>query len=326
MKPRIAVVGSYVQDLSFACERLPQPGETVVARFVDGPGGKGSNQAVAASRAGVPAVFVGAVGRDLFARAARDFYRAEGIAARFVEKPGRATGVASILVDGEARNLIAVALGANALLRPADVPARLLAGARVVLCQHEANYAVNAHAFRLARRGGALRVLNPAPMRADFDPASLEQVDVLIPNETEFAALANRVPALRGLLRRRPFAGAGRFDERALHALSGGELQLLCRALGVPVVIVTLGGRGCFVSQAGGFEFIAAHRVRAVDTTGAGDAFIGGFAAGLVRFDGDVARSARFGNAVAALAVTRIGTAPAMPRAAEVERFLRSRR
>jgi len=317
------VVGSYVQDLAFSCERFPAPGETVVSRFAAGPGGKGSNQAVAAHRAGASVLFIGAVGRDAFAAAAKKFYRAEGLRAHLVEKPHHATGAASILVDRAGQNQVSVALGASAQLRPSEIDPALIHGARVVICQNEANDAVTAHAFRLARRAGALAVLNPAPMRSDFDLALLAAADVLIPNETEFIALANRTPATAGLLRTATCAPLAARTETALQALEAGNLHRLCRTLGVRTVIVTLGSRGAFVSRESAGEFIPAHRVKAVDTTGAGDAFVGGFAAGLVKFDGDILRAARFGNAAAALAVTKPGTAQAMPTEREMRRFLR---
>src|SRR5476651_1686579 len=104
MNPAVVVIGSYVQDLTWRCAALPHAGETVVGKFVAGPGGKGSNQAVAAARAGAATVFVGAVGRDAFARSAREFYRAETIAVRFAEKPRHATGTAAILVDRRGQN------------------------------------------------------------------------------------------------------------------------------------------------------------------------------------------------------------------------------
>ncbi len=306
MQPPIVVVGSFVQDLTWHCAELPRAGETVVGRFVAGPGGKGSNQAVAAARAGVATCFVGALGRDAFADGARKFYRAEGITAHFVVKPPHATGTAAILVDRRGQNQIVVALGANAALAPRDVPPARLRGARVVVCQHETNLALNAHVFRTARRTGATTVLNPAPMRADFDARILELTDVLIPNETEFVALV-----------RRPG-----FDEAALHALAPAALHALCRTLGVPTVIVTLGARGCLVSQRERHTFIAAHPgLKVVDTTGAGDAFVGGFAAGLVKFSGDQLAAAHFASAVAALSVTKFGTAPSMPTASALAKF-----
>jgi ribokinase len=325
MKPQVIVVGSFVQDLTFSCERFPAPGETVIGRFVTGPGGKGSNQAVAAGRAGVPTCFIGAVGTDVFAEGAKKFYRSEGIAARFIARPPHATGTAGILVNRSGQNQIVVALGASAHLRPRDVPAALFHGAQVAVCQHEANLTINAHVFGLARRAGATTVLNPAPMRSDFDRAILRLTDVLIPNETEFVALTRLLPTAAALVREKPFINFGDFSEAALPALASDDLQRLCRALRVPTVIVTLGPRGCFVSQASGGTFIPAHTVAAVDTTGAGDAFVGGFAAGLVKNRGDVVAAARYGNAVAALSVTKPGTAPAMPRKAEIARFLKGR-
>jgi ribokinase len=324
MKPKVVVVGSFVQDLTWKCADFPRAGETVIGTFVTGPGGKGSNQAVASGRAGVPTVFIGAVGADVFAEGARKFYASERIAARFAVKPDHATGTAAIIVNAAAENEIIVALGASEHLRPADVDPGLVRGARILICQHEASLAINAHAFRLARRSGVATVLNPAPMRGDFDPSILKLTDVLIPNESEFVALVNLLPGCAAL--RRGGSGARRaLDEAALGALGPEELHLLCRAVGVPAVIVTLGRRGCFVSLADGTrEHIPGHAgMKVVDTTGAGDAFVGGFAAGFVRSGGDLVSAARHGNAVAALSVTNFGTAPSMPRAAEIERFLR---
>lgn len=317
MKPQVVVVGSFVQDLTWKCAEFPRAGETVIGNFVTGPGGKGSNQAVAAGRAGVPTRFIGAVGADVFAEAAKRFYRGEGIEARFVVKSRHATGTAAILVNAHAQNEIVVALGASAQLQPRDVGPALLAGAKIAVCQHEANLAINAHVFHLARKAGAATVLNPAPMRNDFDAGVLRLVDVLIPNETEFVALVNLL---------RP-TGKNDFGEPALHALAPAELHALCQTLGVPTVIVTLGRRGCFVSQRSGYVAIPAYTgIKVVDTTGAGDAFVGGFAAGYVKFGKDLVAAARYGNAVAALSVTKFGTAPAMPREKEIARFLRTHR
>jgi ribokinase len=318
MKPQVVVVGSFVQDLSWKCTDFPQAGETVIGMFVTGPGGKGSNQAVAAARAGVNTVFVGAVGRDVFADAARRFYKSEKIRARFAEKAKHATGSAAILVNRQGQNEIVVALGASAHLQPSDLDPKLIRGAKIVVCQHEANLAINAHAFRVARKAGVTTVLNPAPMRSDFDAKILELVDILIPNETEFVALVNTLTASR-----RRKTG---FTEAALNSLSPDALHALCRTLRVPNVIVTLGKRGCFVSEPNRCTEIAAHRgIKVVDTTGAGDAFVGGFAAGFVQFGGDLVAAARHGNAVAALSVTKFGTAPSMPTRQELTRFIRRR-
>ncbi|MCX6956084.1 MAG: ribokinase [Verrucomicrobia bacterium] len=309
MKPSIVVVGSFNQDLTWSCAEFPSPGETIVGRFQTGPGGKGSNQAVAAARAGGATAFVGAVGDDGFGREAEAFLRAEGIDLHLARKK-LPTGNAAILVNRRGENQIVIALGANAALAPRDVPADLVRGARVVVCQHETSLTLNAHVFRTARRAGVTTVLNPAPMRADFDPRILDYTDVLIPNETEFVTLVNR----RG------------FTEKSLRALSPHDLHRLCRAFELPTVIVTLGARGCFVSQHRGHLFIPAHRgIKVVDTTGAGDAFVGGFAAGLARYDGNIATAARYGNATAALSVTKFGTAPSMPAQRAIEKLLKQK-
>jgi ribokinase len=298
MKP-IVVVGSYVKDLSFRCHRLPVPGETVLGRFTTGPGGKGSNQAVAAARAGIPTRFVGAVGLDLFGAEADRFLKSEGIDSRLKVKRGFSTGAAAILVNKAGQNEIIVALGANAALAARDVPAALLRGARVVVCQGESNNEVNLHTFLLARKLGALTLLNPAPMDKGFDRRILRCTDILVPNEHEFEALTGHRPGT---------------SRAAVHRAA--------RGLGVATVIVTLGKKGCLVSTCSGWSLLKGHRVKAVDTTGAGDAFVGGLAAGLVRYGGDLLAAARFANATAALSVTRPGTAPSMPQRLEIERLL----
>jgi ribokinase len=313
----VVVVGSYVQDLCWKCVKFPLSGETIVGQFVTGPGGKGSNQAIAAGRAGAETLFIGAVGDDAFAREAKAFYRAEKIPAVFVEKSQHATGTAAILVDGTGQNEIVVALGANAALAKADIPVATLKRARVVVTQLESNLGTAAYVLKIARRAGVITVLNPAPMRPDFDASILASVDVLIPNETEFTALVNRLR----------ISGRAEFTEKALHGLNGEALHAMCRTLGPETVIVTLGGKGCFVSQRGGHMHIPAFTgIKVVDTTGAGDAFVGGFAAGLVKFKGDVLAAASFANAVAALSVTKPGTAPSMPTAKEIRAFLKKQK
>ncbi len=306
--PSIVVVGSFVQDLTFRCAAFPRPGETVLGHFATGPGGKGSNQAVAAARAGGRVAFIGAVGDDAFGTGAREFHRAEGIEWWAAVKPGQPTGTAAILVNDQGQNEIIVALDANNALTPADIDAQASRISRdiiVMVTQLEANLDAQSHAMKMAQQHGVHVILNPAPMRADFDAAMLADVDILIPNETEFCALAG-------------------LDEGQLSSFADADLHVACRRLGVETVIVTLGDRGCFVSRADDFAAIPAMTgVRAVDTTGAGDAFVGAFAAALMEFGvQEIERAARFANAAAAISVTRPGTAPAMPRRAEIETLL----
>ncbi|MBI3886444.1 MAG: ribokinase [Opitutae bacterium] len=316
MNPSVVVVGSFIQDLAFFTRDFPRPGETVVGDFRAGPGGKGFNQAVAATRAGAKTLFIGAVGSDAFGAGAHKFARAAGVQAHFVDKKKEATGAAVVSIDAHGQNQIIVSLGANLALHKRDVPVPPLRTAAVVVCQGESDFRTVAHVLRTARATGAVTVLNPAPMRADFDPALLKHTEVLIPNETEFVTLANQLPRS---------SGGRNLTPEALLRMPADRLHTLCRSFGVPVVIVTLGAQGCFVSEPGVYVRIHAHEVEAVDATGAGDAFVGGFAAGLVRFKRNVFEAAHFATAVAALAVTLPGTATAMPTAREITRFLKKR-
>lgn len=315
MKARVVIVGSYVQDLAFYVREFPRPGECVLAELRPGAGGKGFNQAVAATRAGIPTLFLGAIGHDAAGSHAREFARQARVRTAFVVKKKEPTGAAAIAVNAAGQNQIMVALGANLALHLRDVPLPPLAGAEVVVCQAECDMKTTAHVLRHARRNGAITVFNPAPMHAKVDLAILRHVEVLIPNESEFVALVNRAPR----------SGVRNFTAETLYRLAPDRLHSLCRTFNVPIVIVTLGSRGCFVSQPDVYARVQSHEVDAVDTTGAGDAFVGGFAAGLVKFKKNVFEAAHYANAVAALAVTQHGTADSMPTAREISRFLRRR-
>ena len=315
MRAHVVIVGSYVQDLSFFVREFPRPGECVLADLRPGSGGKGFNQAVAATRAGAPTLFIGAIGHDSAGSQAKEFARQSGVRAAFVVKKKQPTGAAAVAVNAAGQNQIMVAFGANLALHIRDVPLAPLTNADVVVCQAECDMKTTAHVLRHARRNGAVTVFNPAPMHAKVDLGILRHVEVLIPNESEFVALVNRSPR----------SGLKTFTVEALHRLAPDRLHTLCRTFNVPIVIVTLGARGCFISQPDVYARVQSHEVDAVDTTGAGDAFVGGFAAGLVKFKKNVFEAAHFANAVAALAVTQHGTAESMPTAREISRFLRRR-
>lgn len=311
MQAKVLVAGSYNQDLTWDTPAFPVPGQTVVGRFRSGPGGKGSNQAVAAARCGAPTVFVGAVGDDVFGQAVRDFYAREGIECCLAVKKGTPTGTAGIWVNGEGQNSIIVALGANGLLEAADIPDSKLREAGVVVCQHEVPQAFNLELFRRSRKvGHAVTILNPAPMVADFDPAILEYTDLFTPNETEFLTTLKQLGVQGGI----------DLNEEALKEIDPSALHRLCRKIPVPVTLITLGKRGCFVSEKDNFWSVPAlSGVQAVDTTGAGDAFMGGLACGLLRFNRELETAIRFATVVAGLAVTRRGAAAAMPMKNEVD-------
>ena len=303
MANKIVIVGSSNTDMVVATSRLPLPGETVLGRdFVMAAGGKGANQAVAATRLGGDVAFVARLGQDLFGDEAVANFKKEGIdAGCIVRDPQAPSGVALIMVGPEGQNIIAVALGANGYLTVEDVRKAqdLIADARVVLLQLEIPLPTVAEAIRLARAAKCLIVLNPAPAQP-LSPDLLRQVDILTPNESEAMSLTGcQTPEMAA-------------DE-------------LLRQ-GVGTVIVTLGAEGVLVGVEGKpFERLHGFQVHAVDTTAAGDAFNGGLAVALAR--GELLQAAvRYAQAVAALSVTKRGAQPSLPTGGEVQRFLESMR
>lgn len=326
----VVVVGSFVQDLAFYATTFPRPGESRIGRFVPGPGGKGFNQAIASHRLGATTLFVGAVGDDAFAREAEAFASSEGLRTALVVCEGRRSGVSSITIDDTAQNMIVVDLGANVALPAVEIDARAasLEAATVVLCQAECNLEATARALRIARRAGAATVLNPAPINAGVDRALLADTDILTPNETEFAYLMEHL--------------FGEVLPDRYWTRDPEDLHGWCARLGVPTVVVTLGEQGCFVSHHAehgpgrGHRYLGpgvepwaavpAVRVDAIDTTGAGDAFSGGLAAGLVDAGTDFLAAVTFANRVAGLSTTRPGTAPSMPTRTDIEAFVAARR
>ncbi|HVX15796.1 MAG TPA: ribokinase [Pirellulales bacterium] len=298
--PRIIAVGSVNTDLVIRVPRLPRPGETVLGgEFLQAAGGKGANQAVAAARASRdPVAFVAAVGDDPFGQQSLKQLAAENLDLRGVRIiPGVASGVAQIVVDAKGENAIAVAPGANAALRPADLdalPEGFWTGAAVLVVCLEIPLDTVAHALERAKRAGLITVLNPAPAGALRERLELlELVDVLTPNELEAAELI-------GESSDDPSAAAARL-----------------RQLGARDCIVTLGAAGCLVAG-DRVERCPAMKVRVVDTTAAGDAFTGALAVALAE-GRNLADAARFANRAAALAVTRAGAQPSLPSRAEIE-------
>jgi ribokinase len=301
----VVILGIYVTDLTFRAGRMPLIGETIASSaFAMGPGGKGSNQAVAAARAGAEVVFCTRIGNDAFGEIARATWAAEGITARASVIEGVSTGAAHIFVDETTgMNAIIVASGAAGTMNAADVDAieADIAAARVFVTQLEQPLEAARRGLELARRHGVITVFNPAPA-LPLDDSIFPLCDYITPNETEATALTGV-----------PIANAA-------DARRAADVLL---AKGAGTVIVTLGEGGALLHSKSQSILVPAYRCgRVVETAGAGDGFTGGFAAALARGD-DAISALRFGCALAGISVTRAGTAPSMPSFDEVNRVLR---
>lgn len=301
----IVCFGSFVVDLTSRSSHLPVPGETVIGTsFRMGPGGKGSNQSVAAHRAGGNVITMTKVGNDVFGKVALDFYRSEGMNTDYVFIDETVeTGTALIMVDqNTAQNCILVVNGASGNFTDADIEkARpVIEEADVLLLQLEINLDALYKVIDIAYKAGVKIVLNTAPVQK-IKTEIFTKVDTVTPNEVEAGIIT----------------GVEVTDEESAEKAAGVFL-----GWGVRNVVITMGKAGAFVMNAQKKEFIKSIQVEAIDTTGAGDAFNGGFATALAEGK-DIFTAAKFANAAGALSVTKSGTAPAMPHRAEIETMVR---
>lgn len=304
IKP-IVVIGSINFDLVSATERIPVPGETVIgSTFKTFPGGKGANQAVAASRLGAEVAMIGKLGTDSFGKELKAGLEQAGVNTGAIGLIEGSSGVAQIITDAQGNNSITVVPGANAHLLPGDIQANvdLIRGAGAVLAQLEIPLKTVEAVGEICAEYSVPFILDPAPARPLPD-ALLQHVTWLTPNETETCSLLHyRVEQLQDDL---------------LEAAASTLLERGCQN-----VILKLGVRGCYVARSNGTRRRwPGYPVRAVDTTAAGDAFNGALAFRLLR-DKDPLRAVEWASAVAAISVTRHGAQPSMPTSAEVEHFL----
>lgn len=303
MKNRVVVVGSYNTDLTIKTSRIPRPGETVIGGvFSDGGGGKGANQAVAAVRAGAEVCFVARIGNDTRGDEGVQRLKAERIDTRYVIRdPEFSTGVAFIVVDENGENSIVVAAGANERLGPTDIDKAedAIAAAGVLLVQLESPLAAVRAAIQRARAHGAVVILNPAPAQS-LRGELLQDVDIITPNRLE----AEMITGLKVS------------DEASLRSVAR---EIIGR--GVRCVMITLGQRGVFAATGNAAELIPAYKMRAVDSTGAGDVFSGSLAAFLAE-GMTMEESTKMAIASASISVTRMGAQLSAPLRAEIEQFM----
>lgn len=296
----ILVVGSLNADLVVRAPRFPAPGETISGGdLATIPGGKGANQAVAAARQGVRVSMLGRVGKDNFGDFLLANLQANQVDTTLVQRDDAATGTAIIVVDANGQNSIVLSPGANGQVRPADVDPASLPRPKLVLLQLEIPLESVIHAAAVGRGLGARVLLNPAPARPLPDEL-IAQTDFLIPNETELSLLTGQ-----------PVTDIASAESAARTLL----------AKGVQTVIVTLGANGALVVTPEKTTHVPPFHVDVVDTTAAGDAFIGGFSAALLRGLA-LEEAVRHGNACGALAATQFGAQPSLPTAEEVNKFM----
>ena len=304
MPAKVVVVGSLNMDLVTRASRLPRGGETLVGQsFATVPGGKGANQAVAAARLGADVAMIGCVGSDAYGAQLRDALLVEGIDCQAVNEVEGSSGVALIVVDDSRQNAIVIVAGSNGQLTPASLLAfdAVLQAAEVIVCQLEVPMDTVGYALKRARALGKTVILNPAPASGPLPADWYAAIDYLIPNESEASALSGV-----------PVDSLDAAKVAATHLLNAGAGK----------VIVTLGSQGALFADGQGFEHLPTPKVQAVDTTAAGDTFVGGFAAALANGQGE-AEAIRFGQVAAALSVTRAGAQPSIPTLHDVQGFVR---
>lgn len=295
-KGKIIVVGSSNTDMVIRTERLPGPGETILGGdFIMNPGGKGANQAVAARRLGAKVAFVCRLGADMFGDKAVDGYLEEGIDVSYISRDvNKSSGIALITVDSHAENCIVVASGANASLSAADIDnaVKAVADSDIMLLQLESPMETVEYAAKVAKGLGVKVILNPAPAPKEGIPdAVLENVDLIIPNSTEAEMLS----------------GIHITDYE-----SASEAAKEISAKGISQVIITLGAKGSLVFDNGEEAVVPSVKVKAVDTTAAGDTFCGAVAVALSEGKA-LAEAAGFAARASALTVTRMGAQPSIP-------------
>ena len=309
MSKSISILGIFVADLTFRTERMPNKGETYIGNsFKLGPGGKGSNQAVAARRAGAETMFITKIGKDTFGEMAMKLYADEGINSKYVwEIPDMSTGAASIVVNEETGdNAIIVVPGAADAMVPDDLDNAEagIADCAFFMASLEVPIPVMQHGLEVAKRNGVLTILNPAP--AAILPDEVYGLsDYFTPNETEAAILAG-IPVVT--------------------IEDAEEAAKIFLQRGIDTVVITLGENGAYVRNSGINQHVPAFDMggKVLETTGAGDAFNGGFAYALAE-GMSLIEAVRFGSATAAISVTRLGTAPAMPVNSEIRDLLNNK-
>jgi len=298
--PDILVVGSLNADLVVRTPRFPHPGETTSGGDLQViPGGKGANQAVAAARHGASVSMLGRVGEDKFGNFLLENLKSNNVDSRLVQRDDSSTGTAIIVVNSNGQNIIVLSAGANGKVNDADVNKVSFSDYKLLLLQLEIPTPTVLSAAQRAHESGLRVILNPAPAK-ELPNELISLADFLIPNETELSLLTG-------------------LSVNDMNSTEQAAQALL--AAGAKNVIVTLGSKGALIVTDSQVTHIETYKVNVVDTTAAGDAFIGGFATALLQ-DKSLEQAVRYGCACGALATTKLGAQPSLPTKEEVEKFI----
>jgi len=305
---KICVLGSYNQDLTMITPKIPRPKETITgATMYLNPGGKGNNQANAAHKLGADVILIAKVGKDPFGESAKVYLQSEGMhTTGILQDENHRTGTATILVDEKTReNMIVVAPGANHQITLAEVDTlrQEIESSDICIFQFENNIEAILHVMEIARNAKKTVILNPAPMRHPFPKEVFEFVHILVMNEIEAAAIANKTVDSK--------------DTAIIAAKSIAKNRDV-------IAIITLGGMGVVACDEKQELFHPSFEVEVKDTTGAGDAFIGAFALEYGK-NKDLSQALRFASAAAAVNITRIGASSANPSLKELNSFLKEK-
>ncbi|CAK7085070.1 ribokinase [Tissierella sp. P1] len=301
MKPIITVVGSMNMDLVIKVNEIPQIGETLLGNeLLQIPGGKGANQGVAIAKLNNEIIFLGKVGKDVFGDALIESMKESGVNIEHIEKTDESTGIAVINVDKYGNNNIIVIPGANGDVDKGYLQRHLIAfeKADIVVFQLEVPLETVKEGLKIARKLGKTTILNPAPAY-ELDDEIIQNVDILIPNEHEL----ERISKIKIT------------DQDSILKAANILLQK-----GIKQIIVTLGGKGVLYIDINGYKFFEAYKVNVVDTTAAGDSFIGGFVSSYIE-NGNIEKSIEIGQKTAALAIQKVGAQSSLPTKEEVDNF-----
>jgi ribokinase len=309
----ILVIGSLNTDLVVRAPHFPMPGETISGGDLQIiPGGKGANQAVAAARQGANVAMLGRVGKDSFGPFLLDSLKSDSVDISNVKVDESATGTAIIIVDVNGQNSIVLSAGANGKVSPADVDNASLLRPNLILLQLEIPIPTVLHAAQYAKQNGIRVILNPAPAQSLPDEL-ISLIDFIVPNETELSLLT-------GL--------------EVTDIASAEQAAKILLSRGAKNVIVTLGSKGALLVSSNQVTHVDAYKINVVDTTAAGDAFIGGFASKLIESESEltdiheqapalqIIKAVKYANACGALAATKFGAQPSLPTKEETEKFI----